>query len=638
MSKKKGSFLDQHLDKLIFGLAGVAGLYLLWALVLSNPYGKSVGGRKYGPSDIDRSNQEESQRILEKLQESAKTNPYLQNKTAELTQKMTCSVPHLSIAANWPIPTIGTGDQSLEDRIYTIPAVPGMENIKLVSVRGAVRMPTEDVSPERPYSAVASQAADLDLVTISAHINMQSLLNNFQQSFNGPRLKPQWKDPTYAEPVFARLEMQRRVQNSDGSWGDWETVPVIKINPYQKMYKDLPLTTDQMTFGDVMLFLNQYKNNFAMIKNILQPEPYQFLSSRMKWMAPEFYDEIQKLKEEEDQKKMREERDRRQAERERSKAVNRPTPGGMGGGMPQMQPQPQTQPGRRGGRQQNDPGMMGIDPMMGMEGTQPAQRQAKPVRTSTDVEKDYNAALIGEKTKVNTLKDLFVWIHDDSAKPGSTYQYRVRYGVFNPIAGKNWFAPESKQYQAHIVLWSPFMELPDPVVVPKMLHMFPTDVLANNSGVKVEVYKYYLGQWRTESFDIQPGQIIGKQIESKPKAPAGAGMGMMGMDPMMGMGEQASALLVDFSTGNMLVDVVSTLDWQGTSYRQPRSYPQMLYIDENNQMLALAARKQFWPKEVTADYNAVKQEMAQSTGQTDTMMMPMEGMPMEGMPMNPTIF
>lgn len=112
------------------------------------------------------------------------------------------------------------------------------------------------------------------------------------------------------------------------------------------------------------------------------------------------------------------------------------------------------------------------------------------------------------------------------------------------------------------------------------------------------------------------------------------------MEPMMGMGGgETGPLLVDFSTGNMLVDVVGTLDWLGTNYRQPRVYPQMLYIDENNQMLALAARKQFWPKEVTADYNTVKQEMAQTTGQTDTMM-PMEGMPMpmEGMPMNPNIF
>jgi len=409
-------------------------------------------------------------------------------------------------------------------------------------------------------------------------------------------------------------------------------VPFTRIDPYQKMYKDLPLTTEQMTFGDVTLFLNQYKNA-AVIRNILQPEQYQFLSSSMKWLPPEFALESRKLKDEADQQKQREERDRRAAERERSRNVNRPAPGGMGGmgGMPQMQPQPQPQPGRRGGRT-NEPGMMGMDPMMGMEGGVQPQRPARPVRTQQDVERDFNAAMITDRTKINTLKDVLVWIHDDSARPGATYQYRVRYGVFNPIAGKNWFAPDSKQYQSHIVLWSPYSELPEPVKVPKMLHMFPMDVLANNSGVKVEIYKYYMGQWRTENFEVQPGQVIGKAIETKPKTAGGQAGGMMLMEPgMMGGMETGAPLLVDFATGTMLVDIFNTQDWLGTNYRQ-RAYPIMLYIDENNQMVSMAARRQFWPREITAEYNAVKQEMTKTTGQMDTMMAPM-GMPREGMPM-----
>ncbi|MBN2512875.1 MAG: hypothetical protein JXB18_08065, partial [Sedimentisphaerales bacterium] len=328
MSKKKGSFLDQYLDKIVLGLAGLVGLYLLWAFVLSNPYGKTVGGRKYGPSEIDRSNQQQSQEILEKLQGPAQPNPYLQNKTAELSQAMNCSIPKVSVAANWPVAGPTGDEQSPEDRIYAVPVIPVMETIVVNSVRGAVRMPTEEVSPERPYANVGGQPADLDLVTISAHINLQSLFNNFQQSFNGPRLMPKWKDPTYADPVFARIEMQRRLQKPDGSWEEWETVPVTKIDPYQKMYKDLPLTTEQMTFGDVTLFLNQYKNT-AVIKNILQPEPYQFLSSSVKWLPPEYAEESQKLLEEEEQRKQREERERRAAERERSRNVNRPAPGGM---------------------------------------------------------------------------------------------------------------------------------------------------------------------------------------------------------------------------------------------------------------------------------------------------------------------
>jgi len=630
MSKKKGTFLDQYLDKVILGLAGLAGVYLLWAFVLSNPYGKTVGGRKYRPAEIDRSNQQQAQVILEKLQEPAKPNPYLQNKTAEFSQLLNCTISKVSVAANWPVSGPMGDEQSPEDRMYAIPVIPAMEKIMVDSTRGAVRMPSEEVTPERPYAMVAAQPADLDVVTISAHINLQSLSNNFQQSFNGPRLMPKWKDPTYAEPVFARIEMQRRIQNPDGSWGEWELVPFTRIDPYQKMYKDLPLTTEQMTFGDVTLFLNQYKNT-AVVKNLLQPESYQFFNSTFKWLPPEYSLEARKIKEEAEQQKQREERDRRAAERERSRNVNRPAPGGMGGmgGMPQMMPQPQPQPGRRGGRT-NEPGMMGLDPMMGMEGGMQPQRPVRPVRTQQDVEKEFAAALLSDRTKISTLKDVLVWIHDDSTRPGATYQYRVRYGVFNPIAGKNWFAPDSKQYQNQVVLWSPYAELPEPVKVPKMQHVFPMDVLANNSGVKVEIYKYYMGQWWTETFEVQPGQMIGKAMEVKPKTTGVLGGGLGGMEPgMMGGMEGAGPLLVDFATGTMLVDIVSTQDWLGTNYR-PRSYPRMLYIDGSNQMFSMAARRQFWSKELAAEYNVVKQEMAQTTGPMDTMMMGPMGLPREG--------
>ncbi|MBM4102830.1 MAG: hypothetical protein FJ263_02110 [Planctomycetes bacterium] len=626
MSKKKGNFADQYLDKIILGLAGLLAVYLLWAFVLSNPYGQKVSNQKVSPSQIDVQNKLQAQQIENKLQDRdmAKANPYVQDKAAEFLNWLGCAMPKLSITANWPLPG---GGQAEKKRIYVLPQIPAMDIVKVASIRGTVRMPTEDVTPEIPYSTVASKAADLDLVTISAHLNLQALYNNFRQSFMGPRLKPQWRDPTYAEPVPARIEMQRRVQNADGSWGPWQTVPFTRIDPYQKMFKDIPLTTEQMTYGNVAMFMNSCRD-FAVMKDILQPSPYDFLSMQ-KWLPPEYYEEYQKISDEEEAKKLREERERRLREKESAKGGNR------AGAANRPQPQQQTQP-RRGVRAGENP-MMG-EGMMSPTGMMPPTpvRPVKAARTVQDVERDAAAAALADKSKLGTLKDIIVWIHDDTTVAGATYQYRIRYGVFNPIAGKDWVAPESKAYENHVVLWSAYAEilnpvtgLPESVSIPKMLQMFPMDVLADGTGASVEIYKYHMGQWHTETFEVHFGQMIGKPMESKPQAAIdGMEAGMMmnpGMNPRgMDLGGVQQSTLVDYSTEYMLMDVQMLSDWSSVGVRQ-RTVPWMLCIDNANQILTLAAKKQYWSKEMTAEYAGVKSEMLKTSG------IPSEGMMMPGM-------
>jgi hypothetical protein len=635
MSKKKGNFIDQYLDKIILGLTAAAALYLMWAFVLSNPYGQKVGNQKLSPSEIDSVNQRQARQIQDKLADPLeKTAPYTKNKAVELSKKIDCPMPQISIAANWPLPGGGQTGAG-EDRQYVIPQIPAMENVKYASFRGTVRMPTEDVTPEVSYSSVASKPQDLDLVTLSAKLNLQALYDNFRQSFMGMRLKPQWRDPMLAEPVIGRIELQRRAQKEDGSWADWETVGFTRIDPYKKTIRDIPLTTEKMTYGNVELFMNSCKE-FSVMKDILQPPIYDFLSTQTKWLPAQFQQESQKISEEQDLQKMKEERDRRQ--KEKTGNPNRP-----GGNVPQNRPggnAPQTRPGGgmggaenprnrqpggglqpggrggRGGRGDNNP-MEGLGGGLGMP-----VKPAKPVRTVQDIERDATAAKIDEKTKINTLKELLVWVHDDTVTAGVTYQYRIRAGVFNPIAGKEWFAPESKQYKNQILLWSNYTEIAESVKIPKMLQMFPIDVLSDGTGVAIDVFKYYMGQWHTQSFDVHFGQMIGKKVESKPKPGAegmnpgagmpGAPMGGFMMENMAGGASQISE--VDFSTGCMLMDVQVRTDWMPPSIRS-QTVSNMLYLDDQNQVLTLATKKSnCWPKELNAEYNTVKSEASKSEG------------------------
>jgi hypothetical protein len=621
MSKKKGNFTDQFLDKIVLAVTGLAALYLLWAFVLSNPYGQKVNNQKVSPSQIDLLNKRQSQLIEKKLQDSAAANPYVQDKTADFSSLLGCAIPKLSVAANWPLPGGGRGNTG-ENPIYVIPQIPVLENVKLAAIRGTVRMPMEEVTPEISYASVSHKAADIDLVTFSAHLNVQALYDNFRQSFMGPRLKPQWKDSTYAEPVPARVELQRCARNAEGSWDEWQTVPFTRIDPYQKMLKEIPLTTEQMTYGDVTLFINSCRE-FAVMKDILQPDTYMFLSSSLsssvKWMPAEYYEEYRKISGDEEAKKLREERDRRLREKDPGRGGNR-----VGANRPQPQPLP-----RRGGggREEN--------PMM-MEGGMPITpgRPTKPTRTVLDVEKDAASAVLADKAKLNTLKDQVIWIHDDTAVAGTTYRYRLRYGVFNPIAGKDWVAPESKEYKNKVVLWSEYAEildpdtgLPEPVSVPKMLHLFPMDMLANGAGVNVEIYRYFMGQWHTETFEVYPGQSIGKPMEFKSKTIAGGVEGAMEMGNAMGMnpGDTSQPTQVDYSTGYMLMDVLVAMDWSGAKVWS-REVPSMLYLDEKNKVQSMIAKKQYWSKEMNTEYSGVKAEIVKASGASTEGMMPgMEG-------------
>jgi hypothetical protein len=95
------------------------------------------------------------------------------------------------------------------------------------------------------------------------------------------------------------------------------------------------------------------------------------------------------------------------------------------------------------------------------------------------------------------------------------------------------------------------------------------------------------------------------------------------------MGTPGQPLVVDYSTGYMLMDVQVSTDWILPSVR-PQDVPRMLYLDANNRILALATKKSNgWPKELTMEYNAVKLELSKMEGMMlDGAMMPGgEGLP-----------
>jgi hypothetical protein len=330
-------------------------------------------------------------------------------------------------------------------------------------------------------------------------------------------------------------------------------------------------------------------------------------------MSPEFMDEALEIMKKQEQQDMREKQEER---RERSKPADR-------------RRTPTRQPSRRD-RGAGDLGMMG-----GRETTRPTRAAVREERTSDDVRTDFEKELLDEKSDIgSTREDLLIWAHDDSAQPGKTYQYRIRMGVFNPIAGKNWFQDDQADYKNQLVLWSDYSDPTDAVSILKRVYVFPMGVVAGKDspddieGVQVEVAKYYLGRWRDFDFDVGPGQVIGYEVEDVQEADETKNV-MGDFQPMAsetGTGQDPEK--IDFTSAITLVDVIREVVW-GSRLRASSLY-KMLYYDSENKIQQAAIGKSNWNSDARGIYAEIQESMTQDVEQRRGPGM-MPGGPMDGM-------
>lgn len=669
MSKKKGNFVEQHLDKLILALIGVICLGLLWLYIFRNPGGPQIDGRKESLGSLQSRLEQKKDRLREKMDGLQSSSPVSAPEfVSEFEKMLVCSIPRIDVSV-YPL-TPGIGSQPIEsDREYAVPEIPALQDVKIAYIRGAAYLPAEEVTPELPYPSVQPKIGDLDFVTVSARLDVKRLVQQFQSSFMGLGVKSSHKDPVLATPVAARVELQRRVQMADGSWSSWEVVSIPQTVAYRKTFEKLPSSVDQLAGGGIHVQIAQYKDLIKQTQ-LLQPLPYDFASSRYQyWMAPQYLDESQKLIQQQKDEARRLLKEAAAAGAGGRETMD-PMMGGERGGRP-ARPTPQ-RPGRpetQRGRDQRMGGEMGGEAGPGGIATDRLGRPLARQRTMEDVYRDFQKELItGEWWTQN--EPLLIWAHDDTVQPGKTYEYRIRAGLFNPIAGRDWFREDQQEYKNQVVLWSPFAQFaqkessaePESLtaVVPKMLHIFPMDIPKNNpEAVSVRVSKYYYGQWRSEDFEVLPGQVIGSVVEPKEPAagtnPAETGVGMEGM-PMpgmmgpamrgmgtMGMGEtavsQTAMTAIDYTTNCLYVDILEEVDWSGNlSALRRKEYNNMLYTIDGTGLSKLPIRQQNWPADLKKDYRDVQEAERESEGETLVQRTPQPSlMQMQGTPGMPPI-
>jgi hypothetical protein len=588
-----------------------------------------------------------------------------------------------------PMPPLISSEVS-DGKKYALPLTNGVigevKDVAVEHIRAAAYVPTLPVTEEITYENAMPQPDDIDLVSVEAQFDVVELYKRFQDSFNSDFVKEEWRDPCLASPVFAAVQLQRQEQLDNGGWSDWVTVPRSEIDHRKRLFEVVENVEDLPPGGIAVRMLQFNEPDVKM--EVLQPAAYSIASANEEWFPPSLHRKYQDLKKKEKVEQRREEieakKEEEQREREQrledrrgattgafgTRAGGRAggTIGGYGGGalprgggITEGRTRGTRQRGRvdrrtgqadslYGGDTYGDRGLAGgrqptrggsrtrsrddrnleTDYLLGGEGV---DTRIKPKPTPDDVYLEFEEKLIMAWTDMSKMREpLLFWALDDTVEPGKSYRYRIRLGVFNPIAGTNKFKEQSKSYKDTVVLWSEFSDVTEPVSIPKKLYLFAKDIQEAAKMVTVQVSKYILGYWYSEDFAVRQGEAIGKVVELEPETsslssilrvgPRGAGplarvspgtalrrgtpQGSLYDRRAMGYELQTEPESIDYNTGAVLVDAVPVNDWSGQENLRPRRYFDMLYSFDGTIIERTAISSMNWSQDLQNAYTNIK--------------------------------
>ncbi len=609
MIRKKGNFLELYIEKIVLGVSIFLSLVMLWFLILSGPHSVEYGGKKYGPGQIDQQIKQQVADIQVRLDEPVETRSYDQSYVKEFYETLECPIQGISNNVYYPLPSHSAKIQA-DDRTYEIPQVGDVFSPMVNAIRTVAHVPTEKVDVETSYELVPTELGDIDFVTVQASFDIVGLYKNFGNSFSGNRVRGNWRDDQLATPVFAGVDLQRRKQFGNGNWSRWTKVSRTKIDDLSSLLK-IPENAVDLKYS-IEFTLDRFRE-FEMQKGLLQPEAYEFATNADEWLAPEYHKDLSSLLKKERSEMKRLKIEQKKVAIEVAKQAKQAEKSAMGGGR--------TGGGRTGSgmnptgggrsRPQRNTQRMSQRDRKKREADSRSKKSKKEENSIDKVFKEFEARLLEEDTKLSSMKEpLIFWAHDDTVEPGNTYQYRIRLGAFNPIAGKNWSTRAQEHLDDQVVLWTEFSDITKSVHVPEMMHLFPLDLAKEDEGaVKLKVAKYYHGKWESHDFTVRPGQKIGHTVEKEiDKDESILGLGL-GEDFTMAGPKDADSMKreIDFTADAVVVDIVRANVWSGATVLSVNGYTDLLYTEDGETIKHLAVKSKNWPRDIQKEFNRVKQ-------------------------------
>jgi len=660
MRKRGANFFEEHIEKIVLAVVGLVCMWLLITRIFISPNKVLYSGEKLGPGKIDIRISDEAEFLKLKLDSKPEPLPPYKWRVDAFVDTVNLPIGDIDISLYWPLPIHSSTDVDGKQK-YRIPLIGEVEVAAVSYIRAVAYVPTVEIDEENHYDMTLSMPNDIDFVTVEAKYDFAGLRGRFYDSFAGEGVEQEeWRDPCLANPVFAAVQLQRQEALADGSWSDWQIVPRTRIDHRKKMFEVIE-DVEELPPGGMKVRLLQFDDRVVRM-DLLQPKAYRIASAREEWFPPSLHKKFLQLLRE---KEMEERRAARDAAIEAEKEGREQ---GFEGRREERRIRG-TEPLRRSGSRRYED----IEGRDGFAATGTSVRERRPRRsersdrpsslrrkereerekekerlrlarsrevsrtTSIDgVYKEFNGILITMRTDLARMREpLMFWAHDDTVESEKRYRYRIRLGVFNPVAGTNQFSEESIGFKNKVVLWSEFSDITEVVEIPGRLYFFARDI--QNEAAKivtVQVSRYVLGYWNSKDFAVEQGEVIGKVVESETtsgtkyrattsgtkyrataseffeeRAAAYEGYSEEELRAM-GIGNDIIGRTVpetiDYTTGAVLVDVIAVNDWSGAKNLHPRHYFDMLYTFDGMNIERMPIRTRYWAKDVLIKFNEIK--------------------------------
>jgi len=409
--------------------------------------------------------------------------------------------------------------------------------------------------------------ADVDFVTVEVVFPFAQIRDMFRLNFTGPQVE---KPLELYEPIFADVELLRSRFLPDQTWSDWEKVERLEVDQMHEQSPPENMSEISLTSFDLLL---KHRMDPSVQRLILQPQPYQLMDAE--WLPPTKMAE-QKEQEKKDLRAARASGARdlysRQPASTRRTPRNRPPPrrpaaSSQDFGLEEDDEGSSSVPQRRGGRPPARPGALRS--------------------WSTD-----NQGIFELKEWLEQ-EEIIIWANDAQVEPGGTYRYLLRVGIFNPIAGRDWFSSKDRWLKNQPILWSPHISPDKIVTIPERTLFFPKIAgRPEDRIVTIEVCRWVEGLWHKKDFRVTPGSIIGT-MDKKSKTPSTS----------VGISVPEDEFEVDYSTNVTVLDIVANSShWYrfGSSRASFRNLitTDIIYLDTDGLVKRLGVDKRSWPEEL----------------------------------------
>ena len=655
---KIGSFFEEHVEKIVLGIVGAVCVWLLITRVILSPNTASYDSQNFSPSAIDNYVYGKAQDLRQKLNEPPeKLEPY-KPKVGEFLALLDSAISDIDISL-WPaVPDESKAEEPRVAGVYRLPVIGEVNDVAAENIRAVAYVPIAEVTPQTPYDKAGNEPNDIDLVTVEGKFDVAGLYDRLNATYVED-VEEQYADPCFAKPIFAASQLQRQELSGDGIWSDWQDVPRTRIDQHGKLFEIIEDTKDLPPGGlKVQMLRFDYKDVQI---DLLQPQAYQIASAKEEWLPPSLHPEFLEFQRKAalEEKRQAKETKRKELDRGREERRSRRTDTGFGvggrssgrGGLNQFggaegsygpggsrsrnrsdrsrDPSDrsggitggyQSEGGRSTNRRRSSGRRTTTDPMQdayaydgGMDGPGAGTRRGTQRRPSIyDVYDKYDELQLTRLTDLEKMREpLTFWRHDDTVEPLKTYRYRIRLGVFNPVAGRE---------KNDVILWSDFSDTTEPVEILGRLYFFANHMreAGKTKTVTVQVSRLTLGHWYTQDFPVKQGEVIGEVVDYEPEEPErrpgslalGARGGRGGLDgrftPFARAERDPSVPeTIDYGTGAVLVDAVVVNDWSGASSLRTRHYYDMLYSLDGFNIRHMPVGQTYWAADLQRAFSHI---------------------------------